>query len=87
MLEFASIFGALIIFAACGLGLVAPFARRFPFALFASPQAGLLLLTTATQSIYSAFYLPIGKALLIATPTCLTLTGISLFATGFRRGE
>jgi hypothetical protein len=82
--EFAFILGALLILAACGLGLVAPFASRFPFVLLASPQAGLLLLSTATQAIYSVLYLPIGKALLIATPTCLALTGISLFATGFR---
>ena len=84
LVEFTFIIGTLMILAACGLGLIAPFAHRFPFVLLASPQAGLLLLTSATQLFYSIFYLPTGKALLIATAACLVITGCSLFVTGFR---
>jgi hypothetical protein len=82
--QFAFIFGTVLFLAVSGLGILVPYARRFRFLLIASPQAGLLLLTTATQSIYSILYLRIGTALLIASAASLVVTTISLVVTGFR---
>jgi hypothetical protein len=82
--QFAFIFGTLLFLAACGFGIPALYTRRFPFVLMASPLAGLLLLTTATELIHSVLYLRIGTALLIASAICLVVTAISLVATGFR---
>jgi hypothetical protein len=84
VIELAFIFGTLVLFTGCGLGIIAPYARKLPFALLASPQAGLLLLSTTTQLYYSIFYLPIGKALLLAIPTCLAVTVCGLLVTKFR---